>query len=129
MFFSFFQFAPLKGAEEAELEPSSGFDVFLIFSICPPKKAEEAELEPSSGFDVFHFSRCSVISNSEHVRILPPSWGTLYQLTRLPVVPKLLDQARRILIEHTMNSEGRSDPRGARPKMGQGSGYWRTLAS
>jgi hypothetical protein len=38
-------------------------------------------------------ARYSVISNSEHVRILPPSWGTLYQLTRLPVVPKSLDQA------------------------------------
>jgi hypothetical protein len=80
-------------SENRKSARSSGFDVFLILSICPPKKAEEAELEPSSGFDVFHFSRCSAISNSEHVRILPPSWGTLFQLTRLPVVPKLLDQA------------------------------------
>src|SRR5271169_5765007 len=38
-------------------------------------------------------ARCSVISKSEHVRILPPPWGRLYQLTRLPVVPKSLDQA------------------------------------
>jgi hypothetical protein len=48
-----FHFAPLKRAEEAELEPSSGFDVFHF---APLKRAEEAELEPSSGFDVFHFA-------------------------------------------------------------------------
>jgi hypothetical protein len=35
----------------------------------------------------------------------------------------------RVPVEHTANTKGRSDPKGARPKMGQPSAAWGTLAS
>jgi hypothetical protein len=62
-----FHFAPLKRAEEAELEPSSGFDVFHF---APLKRAEEAELEPSSGFDVFYFAP---LKRAEEAKLEPSS--------------------------------------------------------
>lgn len=75
-----------------------------MFFIFPPKgsfcrvfgtikRARAANTDDHGRHLLIAIARWSVISNSEHVRILPPSWGTLYQLTRLPVVPKLLDQA------------------------------------
>jgi DNA-directed RNA polymerase subunit RPC12/RpoP len=40
---------------------------------------------------LMRIARHPVLSNSEHVHNLPPSWGTLYDLSRLPV--PLLQQA------------------------------------
>jgi hypothetical protein len=46
---------------------------------------KDLPFKPRTAQRLMKIARHQLISNATHVSLLPPSWGTLYELTRLPV--------------------------------------------